>query len=127
MRGRLGQGFNVLRSSVRSRWKLMAAFTASYLWLWMVAGRGLAAADATVAAVAAVGAVGVKDDAGSRTSWSVADVCSAMPKLRHREGRHELGRGDGNSLSVYGLSNPAEQTHVASCAAVGDARCHSLI
>lgn len=111
MRVRPGQGFNVLRSSVRSRWRLVAAFGASYLWLWTVAGASLAAADA------AVGAVGVKDDAGSRTSWSVADVCSAMPKLRHQEGKHELGRGDGNSLGVCRLSNPAEQTHVASCAA----------
>lgn len=56
---------------------------------------------------AAVGAVGVGDDAGSRTSWSIAGVCSAMPELRHQEGKHELGRSDGNSLSVGRFLDPA--------------------
>lgn len=75
---------------MRRRRKLMAAFRASYLWLWTVAGTGLAVADA------AVGTVGVGENAGSRTSWSVAGVCSAMPELRHQEGKHELGRSDGD-------------------------------
>ncbi|RFU80244.1 hypothetical protein TARUN_1919 [Trichoderma arundinaceum] len=68
------------------------SLAASYLW--KVAVTGLAAADT------AVEAVGAEDDAGSRTSWSVADVCSAMPKLRHQEGKHELGKEDKSSLNV---------------------------
>lgn len=88
--GRPGQGVEALRLSVRRRRKLMAAFRASYLWLWTVAGTGLAVADAVV------GAVGVGENAGSRTSWSVAGVCSAMPELRHQEGKHKLGRSDGD-------------------------------
>lgn len=53
-----------------------------------------------VTGLAGVEAAGDEDDAGSRTSWSVADVCSAMPKLRHQEGKHELGKGDKRSLYV---------------------------
>jgi hypothetical protein len=90
VRGRPGRGFKVLRLSARRRQKLMAAFRASYLWLGTVADSGLAVADA------AVRAMGVGEDAGSRTSWSVAGVCSAMPELRHQEGKHELGGNDGN-------------------------------
>jgi hypothetical protein len=55
-------------------------------YLWAVAVTGLAAADT------AVEAVGEGDAAGSRTSWSVAVLCSAMPKLRHQEGKHERAR-----------------------------------
>lgn len=58
---------------------------------------GLAAADTAVEAAEVMGlgvgvGVGVGEAAGSRTSWSVAVVCSAMPKLRHQEGKHELSR-----------------------------------
>lgn len=53
---------------------------------------GLAASDTAVEAVGVGLGVGEGDAAGSRTSWSVAVVCSAMPKLRHQEGKHELGR-----------------------------------
>ncbi|KAL7957050.1 hypothetical protein V8C34DRAFT_192204 [Trichoderma compactum] len=63
-------------------------------YLVTVAATGLAAADTAVeAAVVGLGAgEGVGEAAGSRTSWSVAVVCSAMPKLRHQEGKHELSR-----------------------------------
>ncbi|KAL7904418.1 hypothetical protein GGI35DRAFT_201584 [Trichoderma velutinum] len=64
-------------------------------YLWTVAATGLAAADTAVEAVMGLDVgvgVGVGEAAGSRTSWSVAVVCSAMPKLRHQEGKHELGR-----------------------------------
>lgn len=78
----------------------MSCSQASYLVT--VAATGLAAADTAVeAAVVGLGAgvgvgvdvgEGVGEAAGSRTSWSVAVVCSAMPKLRHQEGKHELSR-----------------------------------
>lgn len=62
-------------------------------YLWTVAATGLAAADTAVEAAVGLGeGVGVGEAAGSRTSWSVAVVCSAMPKLRHQEGKHELSR-----------------------------------
>lgn len=58
-----------------------------------MAATGLAAADTVVEAVVGFGVgVDVGEAVGSRTSWSVAVVCSAMPKLRHQEGKHELGR-----------------------------------
>lgn len=60
-----------------------------------MAATGLAAADTAVEAAVGLGegvGVGVGEAAGSRTSWSVAVVCSAMPKLRHQEGKHELSR-----------------------------------
>lgn len=60
-----------------------------------MAATGLAAADTAVEAAEVLGlgeGVGVGEAAGSRTSWSVAVVCSAMPKLRHQEGKHELSR-----------------------------------
>lgn len=69
----------------RAAW--LAAWRAEDLViLWAVAVTGLAAADT------AVEAVGEGDAAGSRTSWSVAVLCSAMPKLRHQEGKHERAR-----------------------------------
>lgn len=64
-------------------------------YLWTVAATGLAAADTAVEAAVGLGegeGVDVGEAAGSRTSWSVAVVCSAMPKLRHQEGKHELSR-----------------------------------
>lgn len=70
-------------------------------YLWTVVATGLAAADTAVKAAEVMGlgeregvgvGVGVGEAAGSRTSWSVAVVCSAMPKLRHQEGKHELSR-----------------------------------
>lgn len=64
-------------------------------YLWTVTATGLAAADTAVEAAVGLGEgedVGVGEAAGSRTSWSVAVVCSAMPKLRHQEGKHELSR-----------------------------------
>lgn len=89
-------------AGARAAW--LAAWRAEDLViLWAVVATGLAAADTAVEAAVGLAEgegesegegvdVDVGEAAGSRTSWSVAVVCSAMPKLRHQEGKHELSR-----------------------------------
>jgi hypothetical protein len=41
---------------------------------------------------------------GSRASFSAADVCSAMPRLRHQEGRHDVDQQRGRGRAGTGRS-----------------------